>query len=47
MLFVKKFIFKRKLFIEIKLSLFSRCKIGQLNGNEEGEAMRKPGVYFR
>lgn len=27
---------------------FSRCKIGQLNGNEEEEyARRRPGVYFR
>jgi len=27
---------------------YSRCKIGQLNGNEKDEyAMRKPGVYFR
>ena len=29
-------------------SFFSRCKIGQLNGNEVEEyARRKPGVYFR
>ena len=27
---------------------YSRCKIGQLNGNEEEEyARRRPGVYFR
>ena len=27
---------------------YSRCKIGQLNGNEvEDYAKKKPGVYFR
>ena len=27
---------------------YSRCKIGELNGNEEEEyAKKKPGVYFR
>jgi hypothetical protein len=27
---------------------YSRCKIGQLNGNEVEEyAKRRPGVYFR
>jgi hypothetical protein len=27
---------------------YSRCKIGELNGNEAEEyAKRKPGVYFR
>ena len=30
------------------LTFFSRCKIGQLNGNEVEEyARRRPGVYFR